>query len=188
MAADDDDLLGVEAVDDALSLGRTAAAAVNGEDLPATPIDDLSELIEPEPEPPKPAPKTTASPTLSMEPAEPISMDEAATRLGIESLHKEQREAIEDVISGRDVLMILPTGFGKSACYQIPGMVLPKPVVLISPLLALLRDQQSKLDSRGIDCVRLDGPPVPGPVTATAATASPEAMRGSHRFFCASEP
>ena len=40
-------------------------------------------------------------------------------------------------------LVVLPTGFGKSACYQIPSMILPKPVVLISPLLALLRDQHN---------------------------------------------
>ena len=52
---------------------------------------------------------------------------------------------------------MLPTGFGKSACYQIPSMILPKPVVLISPLLALLRDQHEKLLKRDIPCVRLDG-------------------------------
>src|SRR6185503_5070432 len=60
-------------------------------------------------------------------------------------------------MASRDVLVVLPTGFGKSACYQIPSMVLPKPVVLISPLLALLRDQHEKLLKRNIACVRLDG-------------------------------
>jgi len=55
------------------------------------------------------------------------------------------------------VLMILPTGFGKSACYQIPSMVMSKPVVLVSPLLALLRDQHQKLIARDVPCVRLDG-------------------------------
>jgi ATP-dependent DNA helicase RecQ len=53
--------------------------------------------------------------------------------------------------------MVLPTGFGKSACYQVPSMILSKPVVVISPLLALLRDQQQKLAKRGIPCVRIDG-------------------------------
>ena len=53
--------------------------------------------------------------------------------------------------------MVLPTGFGKSACYQIPSMIMPKPVVVISPLLALLRDQHEKLIKRRIPCVRLDG-------------------------------
>ena len=81
----------------------------------------------------------------------------AGERLGIERLHAEQERAIADVFAGRDVLMVLPTGFGKSACYQIPSMVLKKPVVVISPLLALLRDQQQKLADLEIACVRLDG-------------------------------
>jgi hypothetical protein len=87
--------------------------------------------------------------------ADPVAA--AAQRLGIERLHPEQEQVISDVLAGRDVLMILPTGFGKSACYQIPAMVLDKPVVMISPLLALLRDQHNILLERGIDCVRLDG-------------------------------
>jgi ATP-dependent DNA helicase RecQ len=81
----------------------------------------------------------------------------AARRLGIEQLRPEQERVIDDVVRGRDVLMILPTGFGKSACYQIPSLLLPKPVLVISPLLALLRDQHEKLLARGIDCVRIDG-------------------------------
>jgi ATP-dependent DNA helicase RecQ len=87
--------------------------------------------------------------------ADPVAA--AAQRLGIERLHPEQEQVISDVLAGRDVLMVLPTGFGKSACYQIPAMVLDKPVVMISPLLALLRDQHNILIERGIDCVRLDG-------------------------------
>jgi ATP-dependent DNA helicase RecQ len=81
----------------------------------------------------------------------------AAQRLGIEQLRPEQERVIADVVAGRDVLMILPTGFGKSACYQIPSLLLPKPVLVISPLLALLRDQHEKLLARGIACVRIDG-------------------------------
>ncbi len=81
----------------------------------------------------------------------------AARRLGIHRLYGEQEQIIEHVTGGKDVLVVLPTGFGKSACYQVPSMVLPKPVVLISPLLALLRDQHEKLIKRNIPCVRLDG-------------------------------
>ncbi|MFQ5417578.1 MAG: RecQ family ATP-dependent DNA helicase [Myxococcota bacterium] len=88
-------------------------------------------------------------------PADPVAA--AARRLGIERLHDEQVQVIEDVLAGRDVLMILPTGFGKSACYQVPSMVLRKPVVMISPLIALLRDQHRVLLERDIDCVRIDG-------------------------------
>ncbi|HYD48518.1 MAG TPA: RecQ family ATP-dependent DNA helicase, partial [Terriglobales bacterium] len=83
--------------------------------------------------------------------------DLAAERLGIRELYREQQAIISNALAGRDVLVILPTGFGKSACYQVPSMVLPKPVVLISPLLALLRDQENKLVQRNIPSVRLDG-------------------------------
>ncbi len=81
----------------------------------------------------------------------------AARRLGIAQLHAEQEQMIAESLTARDALMIVPTGFGKSACYQIPSMLLSKPVVLISPLLALLRDQHQKLVHRDIPCVRLDG-------------------------------
>ncbi len=82
---------------------------------------------------------------------------DAARRLGIARLHDEQAHVVRDVLDGKDVLVVLPTGFGKSACYQIPSMVMPQPVVLVSPLLALLRDQHEKLLARDVACVRLDG-------------------------------
>jgi len=81
----------------------------------------------------------------------------AARRLGIARLYPEQQRIVADALVGRDVLAVLPTGFGKSACYQVPSMVLPKPAVLISPLVALLHDQHEKLLQRHIACVRLDG-------------------------------
>jgi ATP-dependent DNA helicase RecQ len=89
--------------------------------------------------------------------AAPTPVSLAARRLGIRRLHPEQTRGIEAVLSGRNVLMVLPTGFGKSACYQIPSMLLPKPVVLISPLLALLKDQYEKLVKFDVPAVRLDG-------------------------------
>ena len=81
----------------------------------------------------------------------------AARRLGIQRLYPEQERGIGDALAGRDVLIVMPTGFGKSACYQVPSMVLPSPTVLISPLLALLKDQHEKLIKYNVPCVRLDG-------------------------------
>ena len=89
------------------------------------------------------------------ESADPI--DRAARRIGIARLYPEQRAVIEAALDARDVLMVLPTGFGKSACYQVPSMLLERPVLLISPLLALLKDQHGKLIKHEIPCVRLDG-------------------------------
>lgn len=84
-------------------------------------------------------------------------VEQAARRLGITRLYPEQEQVIANAVANLDTLVVLPTGFGKSACYQIPSMILPKPVVVISPLLALLRDQHEKLIKRRIPCVRLDG-------------------------------
>jgi ATP-dependent DNA helicase RecQ len=95
-----------------------------------------------------------AAPPLD-ENADPV--DRAARRIGIHRLHLEQRAGIEAALGSRDVLMVLPTGFGKSACYQVPSMLLDRPVLLISPLLALLKDQHGKLIKHEIPCVRLDG-------------------------------
>jgi ATP-dependent DNA helicase RecQ len=81
----------------------------------------------------------------------------AARRLGIERLHPEQEQAIAAAWEGRDVLLVMPTGFGKSACYQVPSLLLPSPTLVVSPLLALLRDQEGKLAARDVPCVRLDG-------------------------------
>jgi ATP-dependent DNA helicase RecQ len=81
----------------------------------------------------------------------------AARRLGIQRLYPEQERTIREVLDAHDVLIVMPTGFGKSACYQVPSMLLPSPVVLISPLLALLKDQHEKLIKHNVPCVRVDG-------------------------------
>ena len=72
-----------------------------------------------------------------MIPIKTISAAVLGLMLAVPALADERlREVIDAVLAGEDVLMVLPTGFGKSACYQIPSMVLPRPVVVISPLLA----------------------------------------------------
>jgi len=60
-----------------------------------------------------------------------------------------QKEVIEAVISGRDVVALLPTGMGKSLCYQLPGYILNGPVLIISPLLSLMQDQVEQLKRFG---------------------------------------
>lgn len=62
----------------------------------------------------------------------------------------EQRDVIQTVFEGQDCLAILPTGSGKSLCYQLPALVMQKTVVVISPLLALMEDQCFKLQKIGI--------------------------------------
>ncbi len=85
------------------------------------------------------------------------AVETAARRLGLTRLYPEQQRIIAEASAGHDVLVVLPTGYGKSACYQIPSMTLPKPVVLCSPLLALLEDQHTKLQKLDVPVIRLDG-------------------------------
>ncbi len=89
--------------------------------------------------------------------ADETPVDKAARRLGIRRLHPEQENVVAQILAGEDVLMVVPTGFGKSACYQVPSMLLDKPVVVVSPLLALLKDQHEHMIECGVECVRLDG-------------------------------
>lgn len=60
-----------------------------------------------------------------------------------------QREIIEAVLQGHDVVAMLPTGGGKSLCYQLPGYILKGPVLIISPLLSLMEDQVEQIKQRG---------------------------------------
>ncbi|MFF1613346.1 RecQ family ATP-dependent DNA helicase [Amycolatopsis sp. NPDC058278] len=81
----------------------------------------------------------------------------AADRFGWAELSAEQAEAMSAASDGRDVLVVLPTGAGKSAIYQVPALVLPGPTVVVSPLLALQRDQIEGLDAAAVpDAVALD--------------------------------
>jgi ATP-dependent DNA helicase RecQ len=61
-----------------------------------------------------------------------------------------QERAIVSVLSGRDTLVVLPTGGGKSLCYQVPALVLPGLTVVISPLISLMKDQVDALAARGL--------------------------------------
>ena len=61
-----------------------------------------------------------------------------------------QRPVVEAVLSGRDALAVLPTGGGKSLCYQLPALIREGLVVVISPLVALMEDQVLQLQRRGI--------------------------------------
>src|SRR5262245_13832051 len=65
----------------------------------------------------------------------------------IERLRPQQEKAMLAVLRGQDALVALPTGFGKSLIYQVPAMVLKRPTIVISPLIALMADQERALKS-----------------------------------------
>ncbi len=60
-----------------------------------------------------------------------------------------QKEIIESVLEGQDTLALLPTGSGKSLCYQLPGYILPGAVLIVSPLISLMQDQVEQMKVRG---------------------------------------
>lgn len=68
---------------------------------------------------------------------------------GYTSFRPGQKEVIEHVIEGRDTIALLPTGMGKSLCYQLPGYIFNKPVLIISPLLSLMQDQVEQIKRFG---------------------------------------
>ena len=79
----------------------------------------------------------------------------ASRHFGLQALRPGQRELMEAVIAGRDALGVLPTGGGKSLCFQLPSLFFDK-LVVVSPLLALMRDQNGRLGERAIAAARLD--------------------------------
>jgi len=69
---------------------------------------------------------------------------------GYSDFRKEQEEIIKEVLLRRDMVVIMATGKGKSICYQLPALLFPGVTIVISPLIALMKDQVDKIVSRGI--------------------------------------
>ena len=77
-------------------------------------------------------------------------------RFGISEFRPGQALAIRNVLAGIDTLAIMPTGAGKSLCYQLPALELPGVTLVVSPLIALMKDQHDKLAELNIEVLRLD--------------------------------
>ena len=75
---------------------------------------------------------------------------------GHRTFREGQQSVIESLLAGRSALAIFPTGGGKSLCYQLPALLLDGLTLVISPLIALMKDQVETLQSRGIAAARLD--------------------------------
>jgi ATP-dependent DNA helicase RecQ len=88
-------------------------------------------------------------PVLTRTPSAAALKRTAKQAFGWDALRPGQLEAMQAVVSGRDTLVVMPTGSGKSAVYQVPALLLDGPTVVVSPLIALQRDQVAGLLARG---------------------------------------
>jgi len=112
------------------------------------------------------APAALSEPALPAEPALPGSLEPATTPaqidikerieaallelFGFQRFHQGQEDVIMRVMEGQDTLAILATGAGKSLCYQLPALLLEGTTVVVSPLIALMKDQLDMLAERGV--------------------------------------
>ena len=69
---------------------------------------------------------------------------------GFDDFREGQREVISTILSGKDAVVVMPTGSGKSLCYQLPAMMMSGATLVVSPLIALMKDQVDALQSRGL--------------------------------------
>jgi DNA topoisomerase-3 len=119
----------------------------------AKPTDPRTESPAPGPSPqaapPPPAPEPTPGATRARLRA---CLGE---RFGHDGYRAHQEAVCLAAAEGHDVLVVMPTGAGKSLCYQLPGLVRGGTTVVISPLIALIEDQVAKLEARGLRAARI---------------------------------
>ncbi|WP_445946618.1 DNA helicase RecQ [Shewanella sp.] len=95
-----------------------------------------------------------------LDPAITASQDELSARLqqvfGYRSFREGQREVMERTLAGEDTLVIMPTGGGKSICYQLPALLFPGLTIVVSPLISLMKDQVDSLLQTGVPAAYLN--------------------------------
>src|SRR5690348_15796785 len=86
----------------------------------------------------------------------PSAYDLLRGPFGLDQFRPGQEEVIKHLLAGRSAAAIFPTGGGKSLCYQLPALLFPGLTLVVSPLIALMKDQIDRLKSRAVPAERLD--------------------------------
>ncbi|HEX3608671.1 MAG TPA: ATP-dependent DNA helicase RecQ [Solirubrobacterales bacterium] len=110
--------------------------------------------------------------------------DDLLMKLGFAAFRPGQREAVEAALEGRDSLVVMPTGGGKSLCYQLPGLASEDLTIVVSPLIALMNDQWRRLTAAGHPVAMISSG-----MSAEAARAALDQVRGgaARIVYCSPE-
>jgi ATP-dependent DNA helicase RecQ len=109
--------------------------------------------------------------------ASELDLDAGLRRLGYAAFRPGQREAIEQLLRGGRILLVAPTGGGKSLSYQLPAMLLPGTTLVVSPLVSLMHDQVEALAARGVPATYLAATLEPGEIRRRLARAERGELR-----------
>lgn len=88
---------------------------------------------------------------------------------GYEQFRPGQEAAVSAILAGRDTVVVLPTGGGKSLCFQVPALMLPGLTVVLSPLISLMKDQVDALNAKGLPATFINSTLTPGQVSERLA-------------------
>ena len=98
-------------------------------------------------------------------------------RFGYPAFRAGQAEAVASVLAGKETVVILPTGGGKSLCYQVPALLMPGLTIVVSPLISLMKDQVDALERRGIPAAFINSSLSAGQVSDRMAAARSGALK-----------
>jgi DNA topoisomerase-3 len=162
-----------------------AAPRSNGEATPSAPGPNGASLLPqaapgaPRPNAPSLPPQAPSAPRLKASPYTGTPEELLRSAFGFQSFRVNQEAVCRAVIDGRDALLVMPTGAGKSLCYQLPGIARGGTTLVISPLIALMEDQAGKLRELGFAVERIHS----GRDRAAARQACIDYLNGNLQFL-----